>query len=393
MKRIAMTLTFLGIGLVSMTSQSIVNSQNIQNGRRSVSIQSIISITDAGWMTATSASDCTTGQADDTWQLTLTQSRNLTVTVADCCCPGDYFEVRVDGNLIGTTPNLAPPWGCSFSGPLSSGSFTVPLCPGTHTITVRNAGFDGHSLAELQNQMMCPAGFTVSGSLSAPTVVSNPVSGQLSSQPRMSSSATQQARELQQQIQAVEPYVITGQDGMQRLLADKARRSGVSAKALALGHKLVVLNNQIMMAARRGEHLPLKASDFEFVEPFFLQQARQGSPCGDRQNPSLCPMRVESNQFFVTEDKAREHLVSIGFHQTARYASGGGYGIDYSMPASYPNCPSESFRTQAIIRQQEDCWTYNTQGPEPNPEVLSYVGSWPYFSWPGYVRWWHLRFC
>ncbi len=40
--------------------------------------------------------------------------------------------------------------------------------------------------------------------------------------------------------------------------------------------------------------------------------------------------------------------------------------------------------------RQGDCWTYNTQGPEPNPEVLSYIGSWPYFSWPGYVRWWHL---
>jgi len=110
-----------------------------------------------------------TGQGDDVWQLILTQPKDLTVTVLDCCCPGDYYEVRVDGKLIGTTPNLAPPWGCDFSGPVSSGSFTVTLCTGTHTITIRDAGFDGHSQNEIADQGMCPAGFTVMGTLSNPS--------------------------------------------------------------------------------------------------------------------------------------------------------------------------------------------------------------------------------
>lgn len=393
MKRTTMIPAVLIIGLVLMTSQSVVTGQNIQNVRRSASVQSVISITDSGWTTPTSASDCATGQADDTWQLTLTQSRNLTITVADCCCPGDYFEVRVDGNLIGTTQNLAPPWGCSLSGPLSSGSFTVPLCPGTHTITVRDAGFDGHSLTELQTENMCPAGFTVSGSLSAPTVVANPVTGKLSSQPRMSLSSKKEAQELQQQIQAVEPYVISGKDGMQKLSVDQARKAGVSPKALALGHKLVVLNNRIMMAARRDEGLHLNASDFAFIEPLFLERAQQGNSCGDRRNPTPCPAHIESNQFFSTEDEVKQHLVSLGFHLTPRYASLDGYGSHYSMPVSYQDCPTGSFRIHAIIRQQENCWTYSTQGPEPNPELLSYRISWPYLPWAGYVHWWHTRFC
>ena len=100
--------------------------------KQSISVQGLIAITDSGWTTFTTSSDCATGQADDVWQLTLTQARNVTIGVEDCCCPGDYYEVRVDGNLIGTTLNLAPPLGCDFSGSLSGGSFTVPMCAGTH---------------------------------------------------------------------------------------------------------------------------------------------------------------------------------------------------------------------------------------------------------------------
>jgi hypothetical protein len=369
-----------------------VSSNNIQNGNTRVGIQSSISITDSNWSTNTSSSDCATGQGDDTWLLTLTQPRNVTINATDCCCPGDYFEIRVDGTLIGTTPNLAPPWGCNFSGPSSSGSFTVPLCPGTHTITVRDAGFDGHSLTEIQAQSMCPAGFTVSGTLSAPSAVAVPVIGKMSSQAQTSASSNRRAQELQAQIQAVSYFVVTDQEGMQRLLSDEARRAGVKGEALALGHRIVALNNQIVMAAARGEELPLSPRDFDFIEPLFLLQAQQSSPCGDRQNPTACPPRVDSGQFFSTEAEARQHLLDQGYHQTAGYA-GGGSGRDFTQVVPSQTCGTGPFRNQAIIHQQGNCWTYNTQGLEPNPEVLSYITSWPYFSWPGYVRWWHMVFC
>ncbi len=305
--------------------------------------------------------------------------------------PGDYFEVYVNGDKIGTTPNLAPPWGCDFSGPLSSGSFKIVLCPGVHTIRVRDAGFDGHSPDEIADQNMCPAGFTVSGTLAAPPppppedLIPPPVADAAALPP-----PSPEVQVLQDQVTSLEPFVTLDQHGLQRLDTRAARRAGVSQEALALGHRLVALNNRILAAAHAGQELPLERKDFEFIEPLFLRIA-QADPCTDRQHPAPCPQRVESGRFFPTEQDVRSHLESLGYHPTARYA-GGGSGRDFTLEVSFPGCSSASaFRNHALYRQQGPCWTYNVQGPEPNPEILSYV--WPYFSWPGYVRWWHLTFC
>ncbi|HZF13290.1 MAG TPA: hypothetical protein VFE33_31250 [Thermoanaerobaculia bacterium] len=132
----------------------------------------VVVLTDSGWSTPSFTADCLTGLGSDSWELTLTQTRDLQISVEDIACPGDFYEVRVDGSLIGTTfkPDA---WGCSASGTLSTGAFTITLCPGTHSIEVRDAGFDGHSQAEIAQQSMCPAGFNVSGSL-APILVASP---------------------------------------------------------------------------------------------------------------------------------------------------------------------------------------------------------------------------
>lgn len=369
-----------------------VQPRNTDITKQRISVQGLITITDSGWDTFTTTSDCATGQGDDIWQLTLTQARNVTIGVADCCCPGDYYEVRVDGNLIGTTLNLAPPWGCDFSGSLSGGSFTVPMCAGTHTITVRDAGFDGHSLTEIQGQGMCPAGFTVSGTLSPAGPVAIPVTGKLSSESERSPAVRARAKELLMQVQAVTPFVITDKDGMQRLRSDDARKGGVDGETLALGHRLVALNNRIIMAARRDEEPSIDTADFAFIEPLFLEQARFSIfPCGSFLNPTHCPPRVESGLTFSTEAAAKQYLLAQGFHLTARYASRRSYGIDFTQVVTDPDCGTGPFRNQAQVYKQGDCWTFNTQGPEPNPEVLSYV--WPYGAWPGYVYWWHMRYC
>lgn len=387
---LGLTTVALFLGLAFLTAPADAFSQNIESGRESLSTQGVISITDSDWTTYTQTSDCATGWGDDTWQLTLTQIRNVTIAVTDCCCPGDYYEVWVDGKLIGTTPNLAPPWGCDFSGPLSAGSFTVTLCPGTHTISVRDAGFDGHSLSEIQDQRMCPAGFTVSGVLSAPSTATAAPSEAMfvpSPAPLPTDPVVQQ---LQAQTEAVAPFIVTDERGMQRLLSDEARRAGVSAEALALGHRLVALNNRIVMAAIRDEEVSLDASDFAFIEPLFRHQAQAGSHCGSFRNPTPCPPRVQSGQFFSTEAEVMQHLISLGYHRTANYA-GGSSGRDYTLVVDHPACGTGPFRIQANIRQQGPCWTYSTQGPEPNPEIRSY--SWPHFWWGGYVAWWHAVYC
>lgn len=393
MKRISVLL--LIVTLAAARSYAAEETRtNVPPEGAQTSADGVIQITDSGWSTATSTGDCVSGWGDDTWELTLTQIKELTVTVTDCCCPGDYFEVYVDGEKIGTTANLAPPWGCSFGGPNSSGSFKKVLCPGVHTIQVRDAGFDGHSQTEISDQNMCPAGFTVSGSLAAPPPPPAPDSTASLTLEDLGPAPppSPEVQALASQIAALEPFVSIDERGFQRLDTQAARNAGVSQDAIVLGHKMVALNNRILAAAQAGREAKLDRQDFAFIEPLFLYQAQTGHPCTDRQNPAPCPTRVESGRFFPSEQEVRQHLESLGYHQTAGYA-GGGTGRDFTRFVAYPGCTTNgAFRDQAIYRQEGACWTYNTQGPEPNPEFLSYI-PWPYFSWVGYVRWWHLNFC
>jgi hypothetical protein len=86
------------------------------------------------------------------------------ISVWDRWCPGDFYEIYINGEILATTPNLGPPWGCSYVGPWSEGCYTtVSLPPGVYTITIRDASFDAHPGSELMEQLMCPAGFFVMG--------------------------------------------------------------------------------------------------------------------------------------------------------------------------------------------------------------------------------------
>lgn len=350
----------------------------------------VIVVTD-DWTTGTGTSDCVTGWADDQWNLILTESQQVTVTATDCCCPGDFFEIYVDDVLIGTTPNLAPPWGCDFIGPLSSGSFSVTLCPGEHMIKVRDAGYDGHSPGEIEEQQMCPAGFTVSGTVEDPPPP--PSEDRWAEErfgPRTSEPLPAEAARLQRTLSEIEPFVTTDERGLQRLDVAAARRSGVSEDGIEVGHRLVALDNRTVAAALAGQTAQVAGEDFAFIEPFFLAQAKDGSPCGDRRNPAPCPERIESLRCFVSLEAAREHLETLGYHRTALYA-GGRYGRDFTRVLPHEDCGKGPFRDQAIVREQGASWAYNTQGLEPNPEILDYV--WPYSWWPSYVAWWHFEFC
>jgi len=126
---------------------------------------------DTGWSMYSATYDCTPdykGWGNDRWLLTLTKPQDLTIRVIDCCCPGDFYEIYVNDELIGTTPEVEK-WGCTtydWEEPRSDGSFTVSLNPGTYVIKIRDAGFDGHTPSEIEYEGMCPAGYTVIGTLS-----------------------------------------------------------------------------------------------------------------------------------------------------------------------------------------------------------------------------------
>ncbi|MEM2130180.1 MAG: hypothetical protein QXZ70_06245 [Candidatus Bathyarchaeia archaeon] len=132
-----------------------------------VSPNGIIYVTDSDWSTNSVTSDCAQGWGNDEWHLTLSQPKTVRIRVDDCCCPGDYYSVYVNGNLLGTTPKPAV-WGCDYTGNLSSGTFDIFLPTGTHTIKARDVSFSDHSAQEIAYQRMCPAGFTLSGTLLAP---------------------------------------------------------------------------------------------------------------------------------------------------------------------------------------------------------------------------------
>jgi hypothetical protein len=210
-----------------------------------------------------------------------------------------------------------------------------------------------------------------------------------------------EAQELQQRIEAIAPFIMDGQ-GMQRVAAAEAYRAGVSTEALVLGHRLVTLNNRIARAARRQESLSMRAADFAFVAPFFRYEAQAGMrrQCGSFSNPTVCPARIASNQCFPTDDAAEQQVISLSYHRTADYA-GGASGHDFTLVVPDPTCGSGPFRSQAIVHQLAGLWTYNTQGPEPNPEIFGAVPGeadandydWPYFWWGAYVFWWHTFFC
>lgn len=152
---------------------------NLNESLATPSGQSDYYLTNSGWSMDSATYDCAPnykGWGNDRWHLTLTSPKNLTVKVTDCCCPGDFYEIYVNDELIGTTPQV-PWWGCiSYSGYwgnpayLSSGSVNVNLNPGTYVIKIRDAGFDGHTPAKIESEQMCPAGYSVTGTLSPITI-------------------------------------------------------------------------------------------------------------------------------------------------------------------------------------------------------------------------------
>lgn len=66
---------------------------------------------------------------EDVYAFSLAQKSIVTILVDDCCIVGDRYNVYVDDELIGVTSQVA----CD-GGVLSSGTFTIELDAGDHTL-------------------------------------------------------------------------------------------------------------------------------------------------------------------------------------------------------------------------------------------------------------------
>lgn len=214
-----------------------------------------------------------------------------------------------------------------------------------------------------------------------------------------------QAKQLHEQLQAISPYIKTDERGRQKLLRNEAQRAGVSSKAIELGQKIVVTTNRLYNAAMNNKPIENEPIDVSFIQPLFEAiatnmeserfamaptiSASRYSCMGLQSRPDPCPQRRPTWQFFSSQTSVTKFLTNAGFHKTAGYACNNN-PYDYTATVS-SNCGWRTFRTQATLRRDFSRWSFETQGPEPNPEILSYP--WPVPWWGSYVLWWHRSYC
>jgi len=194
------------------------------------------------------------------------------------------------------------------------------------------------------------------------------------------------------ELDRLTPFITQTETGSQKLYLRDASRSGISAETLQVAAQLLRLNAQILRTARQDQSYQISDADLDRLSGLF-QPSSSRSPdlCGGFAQPSFCPDRVSSGFFGTSEAAVIEELIGLGYSQTSAYASFSNPN-DYTLEIPVEGCGCCAFRSQAIYSGSGSSWTYSTQGPEPNPEVLNYF-PWPYWYWPTYNFWWHQRFC
>ncbi len=167
------TLTMLAVLALSAFLCTSAWAQNAPAGA-GAGTQAVIPLTDpVGFTHGNSSADCTLPTSPnfgvDSYTLTLTAPKEVTIGAADCCCIGDYYQTFVNGSTFNTTPNPftycaagTDPWGCvtGTCTALSSGSSTACLPAGTYSVAVRGKTFEGHTSVEIAAELMCPNAWT-----------------------------------------------------------------------------------------------------------------------------------------------------------------------------------------------------------------------------------------
>ena len=117
---------------------------------------------------------------------------------------------------------------------------------------------------------------------------------------------------------------------------------------------------------------------------FNLQEAKSFSACARRPINALR---------FNSESEVEIYLFSIGYHRTVFPGCGHTRWShictrDYTLSIRTHGCTNGVYRYQAgMVQVPGGKYSFTTQGPEPNPELLSYA--WPASWWPFYVHYWH----
>ena len=99
----------------------------------------------------------------------------------------------------------------------------------------------------------------------------------------------------------------------------------------------------------------------------------------------------EPNAFLINTggQTAHNYLIGANYHMVPFYAALT-FDRDHAITTDYLECDNGEMRMQGMINEPRDPVTSNefhSQGPEPNPEILSYTA--PAIWWDGYVIIWH----
>jgi len=216
-------------------------------------------------------------------------------------------------------------------------------------------------------------------------------------------------REVSQDIRRLAPFVQDVQKNTIRLQifdAKAALKNGFSPDTVLLVQEIVEFQNCLMTASATGKK-NVMAEPIDTVKyprlSTFLKMRRQEKPesistpiepCGELSFPvpDHRPQRYPG-----TSSNPEQTLLELGFHYTWGYACGDYVEIDCDHDFTqgvwnfgpYGYCEKPLFRMHGATDPKRPTW-YSMHGPEPNPELNTYV--WPYPTWGVYVYWWHHEF-
>jgi len=214
-------------------------------------------------------------------------------------------------------------------------------------------------------------------------------------------------------LQQARPHTHVAWDGAAartRFDAPAARAGGMPEAGIIFAAGLADLATRVSTAPDGATRRALIAAEPEIVA--FFETYRQAweagtssavlrfamATCGgSTAAPATCNSWNEVHWGLATQEAVASKLMSLGYHQTASYATDAP-GLDYTLGLdgiTKAPCPDSVFRRQAIITEYPEGWGYRWQ-LDLNPEVYSppLFGNWPFT--PGYdlyVYWWHTSYC
>ncbi len=229
-----------------------------------------------------------------------------------------------------------------------------------------------------------------------------PFSGMMMAEAAPNDSDKYEPTEVSDAIKAITPYVALNENGLAEFTTKKSDIP-LDKRTIKIASDYMELQNSFSKQAK--EHPDKQVSiDSKLIDKFSkfaddIKQKKSKSPtntsgfdwilpeafawgevCGGAPwNPQPEPPVYE----LYNSVGAVNYLLGDGYHLVEAYATLH-LGDDYAKVISEFGCGNGEIRAQGLVQSE---YVYNSQSPEPNPEINSYTA--PVWWWDGYVFVWH----